>query len=297
MNILSRTTALLLLASGSTLLAIEPPANPPALPPAGQLISIRVEKAPELDGSAGEAIWRSAPELQLTARRVMGPNAGESTNISIRSVHTDADVYFLVTWDDKTQDVSHKSWVWNANKKAYEEGKDREDMFAVVFEHTGTFVPDMLAPVDAVWDVWHWKAFRTNPQEYAMDKTHRYTRQKPEGKANEHRSYDGKPIWIARPEDAGDTVEKKQEAPKEHKGDQVPQYVPGKPTASAADVRAKGTWADGRWTLELGRKLNTSHADDTAFAPSRTYKMALSAFDRTGDMDKASGEIELVFRR
>ena len=62
-------------------------------------------------------------------------------------------------------------------------------------------------------------------------------------------------------------------------------------------MRAKGAWADGRWTLELGRKLNTGHKDDTAFDPTRPYKMTLGAFDQTGDMDKASGEIELVFRR
>lgn len=77
----------------------------------------------------------------------------------------------------------------------------------------------------------------------------------------------------------------------------MPQFSPGKPTGSAADVRAKGAWADGRWTLELGRKLGTAQKDDTKFDPSRTYKMTLGAFDRTGDMDKASGEIELAFRR
>lgn len=297
MTIFTKTAAVVVLATGLASLAAEPPAKPVTLPPAGQLVSVRVARAPELDGKVGDAVWRSAPELKLVARRVMEPNIGASTNISIRSVHTDTDIYVLVVWDDSAPDLSHKSWVWNADKKGYEEGKDREDMFSLAFEHTGKFVPDMLAPVEAVWDVWHWKAFRTNPQGYAMDKTHRYIREKPQGKANEHRAHDGKPIWIARPEDGGDTVEKKQEALKEKKGNQVPQYVPGTPTESAADVRAKGRWAEGRWTLELGRKLNTRHKDDTAFDPSRTYKMALGAFDRTGDMDKASGEIELVFRR
>jgi hypothetical protein len=105
----------------------------------------------------------------------------------------------------------------------------------------------------------------------------------------------GKPIWIARLEDAGDTVERKQPAPKEHQGDRIPQYLPGTPSGSAADVRAKGTWSDGWWTLELERKLDTGHADDTAFDPSRTYRMAVSVHDRTGDMDKASGVIELAF--
>lgn len=62
---------------------------------------------------------------------------------------------------------------------------------------------------------------------------------------------------------------------------------------SAADVRAKGVWRDGRWTLELERKLSTGHPDDAAFAPGRAIKMAAATFDRTGDMDRASGAIEL----
>jgi len=28
--------------------------------------------------------------------------------------------------------------------------------------------------VAAVWYVWHWEAFRTNPQGHAMDRTHRF---------------------------------------------------------------------------------------------------------------------------
>lgn len=102
-------------------------------------------------------------------------------------------------------------------------------------------------------------------------------------------------IWISRPEDAGETVEKKQAAPTTYQGDRVPQYTPGTPGGSAADVRAKGVWASGRWTLEFERRLNTGNPDDTAFDTARTYKMALAAFDRTGEMDKASGLIELKF--
>jgi Ethylbenzene dehydrogenase len=297
MRRLSPMAAVMLLSVSSTCLAVQPPKKPATQPAAGRLVSARVEQGPQIDGRVDDKAWASARELKLVARRVMEPNAGESANVSIRSVYTNTEVFFMVVWDDRAQDLSHKSWVWNADSNAYEEGKDREDMFSLAFEHTGPFVADMLAPVEAVWDVWHWKAFRTNPQGYAMDKTHRYSRQKPEGKPKEYAAYDGKGLWISRPEDAGDTVEVKQAAPTGNKGASVPQYLPGKPSGSAADVRAKGAWSGGRWTLELGRKLNTGHPDDTAFDPSRPYKMALGVFDRTGDMDKASGEIELVFRR
>ncbi|MBA3567940.1 MAG: hypothetical protein H0W28_01150 [Pyrinomonadaceae bacterium] len=75
----------------------------------------------------------------------------------------------------------------------------------------------------------------------------------------------------------------------------MPQYVAGNPVGSAADVRAKGAWANGRWTLEFERRLDTRNPDDTAFDTKRVYKMALAAFDRTGEMDKASDLVELNF--
>lgn len=260
------------------------------------LISVWVAKPPLVDGKADDEVWQSAPSLEVVAKRPLEPNSGLSTRVSIRSVHTDTHIYFLVSWEDPTADnVSHKTWVWNATKQAYEEGPDREDMFAIAFEHTGVFTENMLSGNEAVWDLWHWKAVRTNPQGYAMDKTHRYTREKPRGKANSYIATNGKTIWIARPEDAGDSVERSQPAPGTYQGGRVPQYLPGTPTGSAADVRAMGVWAQGQWTVEFERRLDTGYQDDTAFKPLRSYKMAVAAFDRTGDMDKASGIIELIF--
>jgi hypothetical protein len=170
-------------------------------------------------------------------------------------------------------------------------------MCSLAFEHTGPFVADMLAGVESVWDVWHWKAARTNPQGYAMDKLHRYSKSRPEGKANAHKASDGSEIFIARPEDAGESAEKKHPAPTEHKADMVPQFVTTTPTGSAADVQAKGQWAKGRWTIELARRLDTKQADDTAFDPSKSYQMSAAVFDHTGDMDKATDAITLSFAK
>jgi hypothetical protein len=262
----------------------------------GQLMSARVATAPTVDGRGDDNAWRRAQPLEIVVKRVLPPNLGASTHVRLRSVHTVTHVYFLADWDDETKDDSaHKPWVWNSAENAYEEGSDREDMFTLAFEHTGRFTADMLSGEEGVWDIWQWKATRTNPQGFAMDRTHRYARAKPPWKANPHTARDGRDVWIARPEDAGETVEIKRPAPTGHEGALVPQYLPGTPGGSAADVRAKGTWAAGRWTLEFARAMNTGHADDTAFDPRRSYKMAVAAHDRTGDMDKASGIIELIF--
>jgi len=262
-----------------------------------EVVSDRVTAAPKIDGAAAAAAWQDAPGLEITVARPLPPDKGKSTQVILKSVHTDTHVCFLVRWQDETKDdAAHKPWTWSAEKNAYVEGPQREDMFAFAFELSGEFDADMLSGKEATWDVLQWKASRTNPQGYAMDRTHRYTRAKPEGKAKAHKDRGGKEIWIARGEDAGDTVEKKQPAPKEKGEANVPQYLPGTPTGSAADVRAKGTWADGWWTLGLERKLDTGHEDDTRFDTGRAYKMAISAHDRTGDMDKASDVLKLRFR-
>jgi hypothetical protein len=262
------------------------------------LVAMFTEKAPLVDGSDDDEAWKSVPVLEVRVRRPLPPRLGEAGEVQLRSLYTASSVYFLVRWRDETRDdVAHKPWAWNSSRNAYEEGPEREDALALAFEHTGPFDADMLSGVEATWDVWHWKAVRTNPQGLAMDRTHRYTRQKPAGRAAEHQSKaDEATVWIARPEDAGDTVERKQPPPKERGEDRVPQYLPATPTGSAADVRAKGVWKDGWWTLELERKLDTGHADDTRFDPGQHYRFAVATQDRTGDMDKASTVIELSFR-
>ncbi|MCI0642812.1 MAG: ethylbenzene dehydrogenase-related protein [Gemmataceae bacterium] len=262
-----------------------------------KLISARAETAPTLDGSDNDGVWTNAKAVEVVAKRVM-PGKEGSTRVSIKSVYTDTEVFFLFRWEDTSKDdASHKTWVWNKETKKYEDGPDREDAFAIAFEFKGPFNMDMLAGVESEWDVWHWKAFRTNPQGFAMDRRHIYTLAKPEFKAKEYKAKNGKKVWIARPEDAGDTVEKKHAAPTEFKGDKVPQYSAGSPTKSAADVRAKGAWAKGHWTLEMSRKLDTGFKDDVVFSREKTLKMAVAPFQKTGDMDMASGVIELSFSR
>jgi hypothetical protein len=263
-----------------------------------KLVAAKISQPPTLDGKADDAAWQSAKPVEVVAKGVMPKTRGTSSTVTLRAAYTDTHIHLLVQWTDATQsDSGHKTWVWDAAKNAYAEDTDREDALSIAFEHTGPFTADMLSGEEAVWDVWHWKAFRTNPQGFAMDRSHHYFKSQPTVKANKHTTKDGSDEWIARPEDSGDTVEKKQPAPTENKGARVPQYLPGTPTGSAADVQAKGAWADGKWTLELARKLNTGHADDTAFDVSRAYKFAVGVHNDTGDMDKASGVIELHFAK
>lgn len=135
----------------------------------------RVTQAPVVDGEGRDAAWKGAKETKVVAKGVFPANASKSTEVVIRSVHTDSHVFFLVRWSDETRDDrAQKPFAWDPAKSAYVEGSEREDMFALAFEHTGPFTADMLSPEEAIWDVWHWKAARTDPQGFAMDRTHRH---------------------------------------------------------------------------------------------------------------------------
>lgn len=54
---------------------------------------------------------------------------------------------------------------------------------------------------------------------------------------------------------------------------------------SRDDIGGKGVWQDGRWTVEMERKLNTGHGDDIQFQLKKNkvsyYVFALAVFDHT----------------
>jgi hypothetical protein len=64
-------------------------------------------------------------------------------------------------------------------------------------------------------------------------------------------------------------------------GDLLPQYLQRDPEGSAADVQAFGRYADGHWTVELRRKLNTGQPDDKVLRPGTAYPIGFGIFDDT----------------
>ena len=60
----------------------------------------------------------------------------------------------------------------------------------------------------------------------------------------------------------------------------MPRYqVNTSPTGSIADVKAKGVWRDGKWYLELARKLDTGHADDAVIPAAGEIEIAIAGFN------------------
>ena len=52
-------------------------------------------------------------------------------------------------------------------------------------------------------------------------------------------------------------------------------------TGDRADIRAKGAWRQGRWTLEVRRALDTKSQYDVAFAFDKPVYISLSPFNRS----------------
>ncbi len=99
---------------------------------------------------------------------------------------------------------------------------------------------------------------------------------------------DGGSIYISRPSDAGDKIYK---TTRYRLFDQplMPKYLLSEsPQGSVADITARGVWSQGKWHLELSRKLSTGNTDDVAL-PQRPGRVAggIAVFDHSENDDHA----------
>lgn len=255
---------------------------------AQELRAARVSIAPQIDGRGDDPAWQTAPEVVIPLTGGTGP-----AEVRLRAVVHDEVLHLLAVWDDSTEDREHKLWTAGADG-AVVAGAEREDVLAVAFPISGEFVADMLAPVECAWDVWQWKSARTDAAGHAMDKSHVHSFADPGGKRHAAKLADGRTLHIRRPEDAGTSATRTVKSPGTVSSP-VPQYVAQTPTGSAADVRARGTWAGGRWTVELARALRTGHADDADLGwAAAGVPFSVAVFDRGEDEDHSTSRVHVL---
>jgi len=248
-----------------------------------ELEAAKVAKLPAIDGKADDEAWKGAKELVVKIDQP-GEEAPKKT-VSMKAVHDGDSICILMVWADADQNDQHSPFVWKDS--AYEADEEKvEDSCSIAFALEGKFDSDMKAGIESKWDVWEWGAARTNAG-FARDRMHLYSKTKPPEtiKSKRMTDKDGAFIFLARPEDAGTPVTKKNEAPAAKGAPMVPQFVAQTPTGSAADVQCKGAWAGGKWTVEFRRKLNTGNKDDTAFAAGKEVQFAVATFDKAEKSD------------
>jgi ethylbenzene dehydrogenase len=226
---------------------------------------------PVIDGRADDAVWKAAPAITTLDYSSQRP-------ITLKSVVTATDIFFLVTYPKAKPADTHMTWIWDPKEHMYRQGPDREDVFVFKWSMSGNDLELKLRdPEPHRADIWYWKGHRTNPSGYADDKWQSVSTE-PGRDAKKLRSAGPNPLYLRRVGDAG-LAAFDEKFFYEYKGDRLEKYVPQQPQGSRADVRAKGRWANGQWTIEFARKLDTKHDDDQAFAPGGTYLFGVSTYE------------------
>ncbi|MBI4185875.1 MAG: hypothetical protein HY530_00010 [Chloroflexi bacterium] len=62
-------------------------------------------------------------------------------------------------------------------------------------------------------------------------------------------------------------------------GDILSKYILQTPGGSRADLLVNSTWTNGKWVVEMRRKLNTGNPEDKVFTPGKTYNMGIAIFN------------------
>ncbi len=240
------------------------------------LTAVKVSKAPVIDGKV-DSIWERAMPIRVKDRRV-------NKTIELRALYTDKEIFILARYPDKREDRMHKPWVWDKELKAYRIGPQREDTFVIKWNMEPREVDlSNFADNDYRADVWYWKAFRTDPLGHADDKMHILSSERGR-KAQKVKSKSGKVRYLHRLGDEGRGCYKRKVVTS-YQGDVVPSYQHTQPTGSRADVKAKGLWKDGYWSIEFSRALNTGHKDDVSFDPAsgKRYLFGVSIYGLYGE--------------
>lgn len=299
------------------------------------ITATHVHKAPT---SLDDPVWQKVPAVlvPVKGREILG---GEEETVFTKAVYNDDSLYFLFKWVDPTRSVIKQSWQFDGEQWVHLKGN--EDRIALLFETTriNKFATRGCAvtchsPADAPrkdWklatktaaekgDLWHWKAARSAPYNYADDAwltvagrpsgSYRETgrvKDRGEGGDVKNQTEDKlRPLYMQNPtkeplapgfllmEEAVKITDYSKFKP----GDVIPYRLPKKPAGSRFDVRALSRYADGGWTVMLYRKLDTGHEDDVIFNPRKRYSFAMAVFDDSGsDHSKATQPMTLRFSR
>ncbi len=249
---------------------------PPAFS-AKTLVAQKVATPPVVDGVADDAVWSQAAALTV-------PDAVAKVDVTLKAVYTEDRIFFLATYPDADESRLHKPWVWNKDLEVYQMGPQREDNFAFKWNLMDRSV-DLSNFSDDLYraDVWYWKANRTDPAGYSDDKMHVISAEAGK-KAQPVTSKGGSQHFLVRLADEGEGASDKKVL-LDYQGDVVDQFTPREPSGSHADIKAKGHWQDGLWTIEFARKLDTGHDDDVQFSPvdSKDYLFGISVYGLYGE--------------
>lgn len=274
---------------------------------AADLNAPKTDKAPKIDGKV-DGEWSGA---QAATIQVLGGKPG-NLNVTMKAMYDKEFIYLLVQWPDKTMSQNR---VYEMKGGKWKKRKGNEDRLGIMFNigdsiakfnqsgcqaacHKGESMATEKAGEKG--DMWHWKAQRSNPVGYADDQyvQHKIKKSGDEKTARKSDkrsggSYKGnfdkkkkQPKFIG--VGMGGPVLLKADA-KAYKGGAkegtvAPREVLARPIGSRGDIDAKAVHANGMWTLEMRRKLNTGNPDDVVFVPGKRHAFGVAVYDNGGGL-------------
>lgn len=197
-----------------------------------------------LDGIHNEKAWLLIPFQSLE---------NDGREIKYKLYSNNAYLYLLVVFPSEKEKRQHRLWHWDPLKQLYLSGPEKEDELYVIWsEFPQHALPDSFAKNA---DVWIWRAARTDPSGFADDcyLINDSLAPIPENGKVSLWQDNGKSCWFNRYFAA-------------FAGSELPRYDQRSPEGSLSDVKAKGIWNSGIWTIEFSRKINTGNPDDINFA-------------------------------
>ncbi len=253
-----------------------------------------------------------------------GTSLPEPVEVDMRAFYTDTHVYLRLSWADRTCDDAMRRWRFDG--AGWSSGAGLEDGFGVLWDAEGRFpqftcsyachlhdfgvagsnfhaTNTMKLARDAGWlDLWNWKADRTGSYGFADDRyldregmhgdlpgeLYRPNSQRV-GKTGDAAAAFGegdRPLLDAEGRPVGESF-----LPP---GTTAPGYLVERPVGGRADIGARASWRDGRWTVILSRRLATGDPRDVVFVPGDESGVAfgLSLMDNTLSEHYASTVVE-----
>lgn len=207
-----------------------------------------------IDGIPTDKAWASVPFQTIKK---------ENCEIKYKIYSGNSCMYLLVVFPSDKEKRKHRPWQWDPLKQIYLSGPEKEDELYVLWTE---FPLDAIPGTSAEKaDIWIWRAARTDPAGFADDYyfINESLSSKPDNRFADLRQDNGESCWFNSYFAA-------------FAGNELPRYGQRLPEGSLADVKAKGIWNSGIWTVAFSRKINTGNPDDIDFGGTPRLSISFS---------------------
>jgi hypothetical protein len=281
------------------------------------LMAVTTTDTITIDGELMESAWDDAEAL------IIPSIDGSGINVVLKALADDTNIYIFAAWNDTTLDNARKGWSYNGTHWENVGGNEDRIEFAwgvgsdIVCGHNPGTADAML------FDVWHWKAARTDVGGWADDKywdgSGRHADVKTAGGYSDNSvvaqaadstaittalgnstnvaafSDADRPFW----DNIGVEIAWTAGVNATPVGDFINGYKSVLPTGSRGDVVAESVYNGTAWNVEFKRALDTGNSDDdVTFVAGSSTPFYLAVHNNSGDDNhyRAGGATPTTFQ-